>query len=132
MITTSPSLVTHGVKVSVQSMFMPEQSSAKEKTYCYAYRISITNETDSPVQLLRRHWRVLNGHGEEKIVEGDGVIGKQPVLWPGEEHGYVSGSVITTPIGTMSGFYVMVEAETGREFQVTIPTFLLVAPHTLN
>lgn len=132
MITKSPSLVTNGVKVSVQSMFMPEQSSVKQKTYCYAYRISIVNETDHPVQLLRRHWRILNGHAEERIVAGDGVIGKQPVLWPGEEHAYVSGAVISTGIGTMSGHYEMVEADSGNEFQVTIPTFLLVAPHILN
>jgi ApaG protein len=132
MITTSPSLTTEGIRISVQSLFLPEQSSANTHTFCFAYRIHISNESDYTIQLLRRHWDITDGTGQQRVVEGEGVIGQQPVLGPGEVHRYVSGSVIPTSIGKMEGYYIMMRKEDGEEFEVQIPAFLLIAPYMLN
>jgi ApaG protein len=130
--TTQPSLVTQGVRVSVQSMFVPEQSSAKTNTFCFAYRIEILNESPYPVQLLRRYWLVTDGYGKKRIVEGEGVIGVQPELEAGDTHNYVSGCVLPTEIGQMEGYYTFVNQITGVEFQVRIPKFLLVSTNVMN
>jgi ApaG protein len=132
-ISTSPSLVTEGIRISVQSMFLPEQSSSKTNTYCFAYRITIVNESESTVQLMRRHWDITDGYGSVRVVEGDGVIGLQPTLKPGEEHSYVSGSVMPSTIGKMEGYYEMERPGSGGEvIPVNIPPFLLITPYLLN
>lgn len=113
-------------------MFLPDQSSAKTDSYCFAYQIEIVNQSTDTVQLLRRHWDIFDGHGQQRVVMGDGVIGKQPVLAPGERHSYVSGSVLPTSIGKMEGFYTFLRISDEQEFEVEIPPFLLVAPYVLN
>ena len=131
MALSSESLVTEGIRISVQSMFVPEQSSANNNCYVFAYRISISNESDHTVKLMRRHWIITDAYGEKRIVEGDGVVGQQPVLLPGQAHTYVSGSVFKTPIGKMEGFYTM-QKDGSEIIDVVIPTFYLMAPSTLN
>jgi ApaG protein len=122
---TLQSAVTHGIRISVRSIFVPEQSSAKSHTFVFAYRIQIQNESNRTVQLLRRHWDITDGWTEKRVVDGDGVVGQQPLLLPGQDHTYVSGCVFKTPIGRMQGHYIMVDVNTQQEFAVAIPPFLL-------
>lgn len=126
------SLVTAGIRVSVRTLFVPDQSSIKTQTYVFAYRITIHNESNATVQLLRRHWDIKDALGDQRVVAGDGVVGQQPVLGPKQSHTYISGSVFKTPVGMMEGFYTFMDAETGREFDVRIPAFVLVTPFLLN
>jgi len=123
---------TQGIRISVEAMFVPEQSSARHHTYVFAYRIGIHNESPQTVQLMTRHWDIQDGTLDLRVVEGDGVVGKQPVLEPGASHTYMSGSVIKTPVGKMEGWYDMVRIPTGETFRVEIPSFMLVAPYVLN
>lgn len=129
---SSVSLVTQGIRISVRTIFVPEQSSAVTESYVFAYQITIRNESDRTVQLLRRKWEILDGFGGIRRVAGDGVVGQQPVLAPGEEHTYTSGSVFKTTLGQMEGYYVMVDLQTKEEFRVRIPPFIMVAPFVLN
>jgi ApaG protein len=127
-----PSQVTNGIRITVQTAFVEEQSNADNHHYAFVYRIYIRNESGSTVQLLRRHWEILDGYSLRRVVRGDGVVGRQPVIAPGTEHHYVSGSVFATPIGRMQGHYVMWDSQSEEEFEVEIPPFLLVAPYLLN
>lgn len=129
---TLQSSVTQGIRISVRSIFVPEQSSAKNFTFVFAYRIQIRNESDRTVQLMRRHWDITDSWTEKRQVDGDGVVGQQPVLLPGHDHTYVSGCVFKTPIGRMEGHYVMMDVHTHQEFQVKIPAFLLSVPFVNN
>ncbi len=124
-------MVTHGVRISVRTAYVPEQSSQKNNTFVFAYHITIANETGHTVQLLRRRWLIQDALGERREVRGEGVVGQQPVLQPGQTHAYVSGSVLKTPIGTMDGYYTMARMD-GSEFEVKIPAFTLVASFLLN
>ncbi len=126
------SCVTDGVRISVQTMYIPEQSSPSTYMHVFAYRISIRNESDSYVQLMRRHWDIVEALGEKRVVEGEGVVGQQPVLAPDEDYSYVSGCVIRQPIGQMSGYYVMVRLKDRFSFPVLIPAFTLVIPPLNN
>lgn len=132
MLSTTSQKVTDGVAITVKSQFVPEQSSQENGTYVFAYRISIVNDSDVTVQLLRRHWDIVDAHQEHRVVEGAGVIGQQPVLYPGERHTYMSGAVLQTPIGKMGGYYTMLRLDTKETFRVEIPTFLLIPRFFLN
>jgi ApaG protein len=123
---------TEGVLVSVSTAYVIEQSSPHLDHFMFAYQITILNESSDTVQLLRRRWLIKDGYGVVRVVEGEGVIGRQPILKPGEEHEYISGCEFTTPIGKMSGHYTMVRHSDGTEFDVRIPDFVMVAPFTLN
>ncbi len=127
-----PSAITNGVYITAESKFIPEQSSDKHATFVFAYQISIENQSSDAIQLLRRHWDIVDTYIDKKTVDGDGVIGKQPVLGPGESHSYASGAVIKTPMGKMSGHYIMLNLDTNEEFEVRIPEFSLQMPHLLN
>ncbi len=98
----------------------------------FAYRITLHNRNTQVVQLLRRNWIITNGFGNVKQMSGDGVVGRQPVIYPGDQHQYVSGCHLDTAIGTMFGTYTFVNKETGKEFEVRIPTFRMEAPVLLN
>jgi ApaG protein len=124
--------VSADIRISVQSFFVPEQSSQEEQTYVFAYRITITNESSITVQLLRRHWEIRDGGAERRTVQGEGVVGQQPVLRAGQTHSYMSGSVIKTPIGCMGGSYTFRRLDTDETFEAQIPEFLLMAPFLLN
>ena len=109
----------------------PEQSSAADNAYAFAYTITIKNIGSVPAQLVSRHWIITDGHNEVQEVRGLGVVGKQPLLQPGESFQYTSGSSLTTPIGTMKGTYQMV-AEDGTHFEAEIPEFVLASPRALH
>jgi len=123
------SAVTDGITVRVAVNFLPEQSRIEAGKWFWVYHIRIENDTDDTVQLLTRHWRITDGRGMVNTVEGDGVVGEQPVLAPGRSHDYVSGCPLTTPMGSMEGGYVF-RREDGSQFDVAIPFFPLAAPAT--
>lgn len=112
------------IEIQVETRYLDEQSQPELDHYVFAYRITITNKGDMPAQLLSRHWVITNANGEVKEVRGEGVVGEQPLLRPGESFQYTSGSVLETPVGSMHGSYQMVGAE-GRPFDVPIPPFRL-------
>ncbi|KMO15715.1 Co2+/Mg2+ efflux protein ApaG [Methylobacterium platani] len=119
---------THGISVSVQPRFVEEESSPDSGRYFFAYTVEITNNGSEQVQLRSRHWRIVDGRGEMQEVRGAGVVGKQPVLGPGESFSYTSGCPLTTPDGTMEGTYTMATPD-GRSFEAAIPAFSLDSPH---
>jgi ApaG protein len=121
--------ITDGITVRVAVNFMPEQSRVESGKWFWVYHIRIENESDRTVQLLTRHWRIVDGRGMINLVEGDGVVGEQPVLHPGQSHDYVSGCPLATPHGSMEGFYTF-RAEDGDMFEAAIPYFPLAAPAT--
>ncbi len=118
---------TDGVTVRVSVSYLPEQSEPRRGRWFWAYHIRIENESDRAVQLLTRHWVITDGRGARHSVEGEGVVGEQPLLAPGASFDYVSGCPLQTPTGAMQGSYRLV-AEDGRQFDVAIPKFTLFAP----
>jgi ApaG protein len=122
---------TQGVRVTVRSRYLPEQSDMRASRYVFAYTIHIDNQSAERVQLVSRHWLIVHGTGKKEEVRGPGVVGKQPVIPPGAGFEYTSGCVLSTPHGTMQGTYEMVRPD-GSSFQAEIPAFSLAAPHALN
>ncbi|OZA92319.1 MAG: Co2+/Mg2+ efflux protein ApaG [Erythrobacter sp. 34-65-8] len=118
---------THGITVRVAVNFLPEQSQPDSGRWFWVYHIRIENGGDEPVQLLTRHWRITDGRGMVNLVDGEGVVGEQPMLAPGQSHDYVSGCPLTTPHGSMEGFYKFHRAN-GLPIEVRIPFFPLAAP----
>ncbi len=121
--------ITEGLTVRVAVSFLPEQSRIEAEKWFWVYHIRIENDGPVPVQLLTRHWRITDGRGIISVVEGDGVVGEQPLLEPGQSHDYVSGCPLTTPHGTMEGFYTFRRVD-GSLFEAAIPFFPLAAPAT--
>ena len=129
------SQTTQSVTVSAESFYQEQYSEPEKQQYVYAYHIRIENQGARPVQLLSRAWEVINATGERRHVEGEGVVGQQPVILPGDQYEYTSWVQFETPIGAMRGSYVMSrEDRRGREelFQVDVPKFLHVAPEVMN
>lgn len=123
---------TEGVKVSVATEYQPQYSSAAQTHYVFTYRIRIENNSENTVQLLRRHWTIFDSNGTIREVEGEGVVGLQPVLEPGEAHEYVSGCNLKTTMGKMTGTYLMERIIDGNRFRVAVPEFTMVVPYRLN
>lgn len=123
-----PEAVTRNVRVSVESEFAPERSNPAGSKWFFLYTIRITNEGAETVKLLSRHWIITDAMGGVREVRGPGVIGKQPVLEPGESFEYTSGCDFTTPFGTMRGTYQMVSGGL-EDFEVEIPAFTLTEPY---
>lgn len=121
--------ITDGLTVRVAVNFLPEQSRIEAGKWFWVYHIRIENETGHTVQLLTRHWRITDGNGDVSLVEGEGVVGEQPVLLPGASHDYVSGCPLSTPHGSMEGHYTF-RREDDRQFKALIPFFPLAAPAT--
>jgi ApaG protein len=119
------------ITVSPRASYIAEQSDADAERYAFAYTITITNTGEMPAQLLSRHWVITDANNLVQEVKGQGVVGAQPKLKPGESFEYTSGSVLTTPVGTMRGSYQMM-AEDGTRFDATIPEFTLSAPRVLH
>lgn len=119
------------VSVSVDSFYLGAQSDPVEQRYVFAYCVNITNNSTHNVQLLGRYWQITDGNGKQTEVRGEGVIGVQPELKPGETYSYTSGAVLETPVGTMQGHYEMVDANQ-HPFQANIPLFRLAIPNVLN
>jgi ApaG protein len=120
---------TRDVTVRVSVSYLPEQSEPAHGRWFWAYHIRIENDGDEAVQLLTRHWVITDGRGGQEEVRGDGVVGDQPIIDPGESYDYVSGCPLKTPSGTMEGSYGMVDMD-GEPFDVTIPLFPLQSPAT--
>jgi len=118
---------TGEVTVRVSVSYLPEQSEPDRGRWFWAYHIRIENAGTRPVQLLTRHWVITDGRGARHSVEGEGVVGEQPMIEPGASYDYVSGCPLATPSGAMQGSYRMGGAD-GRSFDVAIPRFLLAAP----
>ena len=123
------SATTRGIRVSVQPVFLEDQSEPDCGRYVWAYRVRIENAGRETVQLLRRTWRITDAHGHVLNVSGDGVVGEQPTLEPGETFEYTSGTPLETPSGFMEGEYHMVASLSGEAFDVAIPAFSLDSPH---
>lgn len=120
---------TDGVTVRVSPSFLNEQSIPAQGRWFWSYHIRIENNGDEAVQLLTRHWKITDGRGMVNHVDGDGVVGEQPLLHPGSSHDYVSGCPLSTPSGIMEGQYRFIR-EDGTTFLAEIPRFKLVAPAT--
>lgn len=119
--------VTDGIRVSVSALYLPHQSSPDEGRFVFAYTVVIRNEGERTAQLRSRHWVITDGRGRIEEVRGDGVVGEQPVLQPGQEFHYTSGCVLATPRGTMHGSYQM-RRQDGSTFEAEISPFVLAKP----
>ena len=122
---------TYNIKVSVDTAYLESQSDTSEERYVFAYTVTIQNEGEIPAKLLTRHWIITDSNGKTQEVKGDGVVGEQPHLRPGEGFQYTSGTMLETPVGTMHGSYQMV-ADDGTEFDAEIEAFTLAAPRVLH
>jgi len=122
---------TRGIIVRVSASYLPEQSEPDRGRWFWAYHIRIENEAAVTVQLLARHWIITDGRGARHTVEGEGVVGEQPLIAPGSSFDYVSGCPLATPTGHMQGTYQMI-AEDGSSFDVAIPKFALLAPAVIG
>jgi len=123
--------VTHGIRVNVRSEYAPDRSRPSDQHWFFLYTITITNESAATVQLRSRHWVITNAEGEVQEVRGEGVIGEQPVLSPGQSFTYTSGCPLTTSFGRMEGTYQMM-TPTGESFDVAIAAFTLSEPYTVH
>ena len=119
------------ITVEAQATYVADQSDPSRDQYVFAYRIKVINTGTVSAQLISRHWIITDGEHRVQEVKGDGVIGQQPVLKPGESFEYTSGTQIATPVGTMRGSYQMV-ADDGRNFDAPIPSFTLSVPRVLH
>ncbi|MBP6802013.1 MULTISPECIES: Co2+/Mg2+ efflux protein ApaG [Zoogloea] len=127
---TSPT-EPESIEIKAVSQFIDEQSDVDADRYVFAYHITVRNTGKVAAQLLSRHWVITDAEGAVQEVRGEGVIGQQPVLRPGEQFEYTSGCTIATPVGTMKGSYQMV-AEDGTRFDAMVPEFTLAMPRTLH
>jgi len=121
----------YNIMVAVKSFYIEAQSAPQENRYVFAYTITIQNVGNIPAKLLTRHWIITDANGKVQEVRGDGVVGEQPYLRPGEGFQYTSGAIIETPVGSMRGSYQMV-ADDGVAFDTEIPPFSLAIPRTLH
>jgi len=123
---------TSGIQVSVGTEYQEEYSSPSQYHYVFTYRISITNKTNSTIQLLKRHWFIYDSTGAMKEVIGNGVVGNQPVIEPGESYEYVSGCNFKSGLGKMKGSYSFKKIIDDQPFEVVIPEFVMNTPYLLN
>jgi ApaG protein len=128
----SSTLTTKGIRISVQPTYRSEESNPGNGLYVFAYRVRIENRSTETVQLLSRYWRIADSLGRIREVEGDGVIGKQPVLEPGQVHEYDSWAPLPTDIGYMTGHYLMQRLSDGSTFRARIPVFPLIPDFRMN
>lgn len=119
------------IQIEVNSEFVPDQSDLGQQRFVFAYHVTIENQGETPAQLMSRHWVITDGNERVQEVRGEGVIGEQPTIRPGERFEYTSGAVLETPVGSMHGSYEMVDAN-GRQFHAQIPIFTLASPNAIN
>jgi ApaG protein len=122
---------TYQIQVEVETQYIEEQSLPDQDHYVFAYTITIYNNGSVPAQLRTRHWIITDANNKVQEVKGEGVVGEQPHLKPGEQYRYTSGTMLETPVGTMRGSYQML-ADDGVEFDAEIPVFTLSMPRTLH
>ena len=126
------SMISEGVEVSVETFYQQDYSNPMQSEYMFAYRIAIENHNSFPVKLHRRHWHIFDSNGTYREVEGEGVVGVQPVLSPGEKYQYVSGCNLSTEMGRMHGTYQMENLNSKSIFDVNIPAFEMFVPFKSN
>jgi ApaG protein len=126
-----PAATTQGIRVEVQSEYRPDRSAPASQRFLFTYTVRIANEGSAPAQLLTRHWIITDAHGSCEEVRGEGVVGQQPRLGPGERFEYTSYCVLRTPFGSMRGSYQM-SREDGAAFDALIAPFTLAVPGALN
>ena len=124
--------VTEGVSITVETFYQPAQSNPISAEYLFAYRITIENHNNFSIKLLRRRWHIFDSNGEHRDVEGEGVVGVQPVLQPAKQFQYVSGCNLRSELGRMFGTYEMENLNNKKVFEVKIPPFDLIAPLKMN
>ncbi len=126
------SQITRGIKISVATSFEGTYFKNYRIHFAFSYQVTIENQSKDSVQLTSRHWEIFDSLNDVEVVDGEGVIGKKPVLKPGETNTYSSGCLLTSPHGAMKGFFTMVNFTTTKSFRVIIPTFRLSAPFAIN
>ena len=124
--------ITRGIKISVSTSFEGTYFKNYKIHFAFSYTVIIENQSKDSVQLNSRHWEIYDSLNDVEIVDGEGVIGKKPVLKPGEKHTYSSGCLLASPFGAMRGYFNMINFTSTRTFRVIIPTFRLSAPFALN
>ena len=125
-------LVTEGVSIKVETFYQEAQSNPLLSEYLFAYRITIENQTVNEIRLLSRHWHIIDSATAHREVEGEGVVGQQPVIVPGRSYQYTSACNLNSEIGKMYGTYLMENLLNKKKFTVTIPEFNMVVPAKLN
>ena len=125
------SALTSGIRVTVKSQYVADRSAPRQRRYAFSYTVTIRNESAESAQLISRHWIIVDNEGGQQEVKGEGVVGAQPMLRPGESFEYTSWCVIPTPSGAMRGTYQMV-ANSGSRFDAEIAPFRLGMPNSLN
>ena len=123
--------MTQNINIDIDTLYIESESSPEDSQYVFAYTITITNSGTEAAKLMTRHWVITDANGDIEEVRGDGVVGEQPYLKPGEGFQYTSGAVLKTPVGTMSGSYQML-TDDGSNFDAEIPEFILSSPRTLH
>lgn len=118
-------VTTQGVRVGANAFYLPDESTPEDKEFVFGYRIVILNDSDRPVTLLKRHWDLIDGNGERKVIDGEGVVGQKPRLDPGEAFKYHSFAVLPTPWGTMEGHYTFRTEQADESFDAAIGRFYL-------
>ncbi len=126
------SKISEGIEVSIETFFQKDYSNPLQNEFMFAYRITIENHNSFPVKLLRRYWEIHDSNSEHREVEGEGVVGVQPLIMPGKQYQYVSGCHLKSEMGKMHGYYTMENLETKELIQVNIPPFKMIAPVKLN
>lgn len=126
------SKISEGVEISVEIFYQSDYSNPLNQEFMFAYRITLENHNNFTVKLLRRHWFIFDSNGEHREVEGEGVIGIQPILKPGETYQYVSGCNLKTEMGRMHGTYLMENQNNKETFKVNIPSFDMIVPFKNN
>lgn len=121
-----------GIRIQVRPEYLAEQSRPEESKYLFAYHVEISNLGEEAVKLLDRHWLITNGQGDMEEVHGDGVVGLQPVIHPGEHFNYSSACPLSTPVGTMQGHYGMLKLESNEQVKAQIGIFRLAMPGALH
>ncbi|MDC0058045.1 Co2+/Mg2+ efflux protein ApaG [Pelagibacteraceae bacterium] len=122
---------TKKINITVNPYFLDDQSEPEDQHFVWAYQVTIDNQSNKKVQLKNRYWKIIDSNGSEQEVRGEGVVGEQPILNPGEKFEYTSGTPLSTPSGFMGGYYEM-ETNEGKKFDVIIPQFSLDSPFIKN
>ena len=124
--------ITKGIKISVETEYEGNFLKDNFLHYAFSYKIQIENQSKSSVQLLTRHWKIIEALNKTQYINGNGVVGKKPVINPGEIHKYKSGCLISSSLGAMKGAFIMIDFSSTKKFNVDIPLFKLSAPFLLN
>lgn len=122
---------THSLDIDIQTHYMEERSSPDQDRYAFSYTITIENSGVTSAKLLNRHWLITDANGKTQEVRGEGVVGEQPLLEPGESYQYTSGAILETPVGAMEGEYELIDGQ-GRRFFAPIPPFSLSIPGLIH